>query len=99
MFTALIAGAAVAPKRSWAQVASAKTIYYASVGPVLSLYDIDVDSAALTRRGAVTLPANVQYAWPHPSKRYFYVVSSNGTPGTDAPAGSTHVANAFRVDP
>jgi len=41
------------------------------------------------------LPANVQYAWPHPSKRYFYVVSSNGGPGL---AGTTHVANAFRVD-
>ena len=39
-------------------------------------------------RGSVTLPANVQYAWPHPSRRYFYVVSSNGQPGGgDAPRG------------
>jgi 6-phosphogluconolactonase len=38
----------------------------------------------------------VQYAWPHPSKRYLYVVSSSGGPGV---AGTTHLANAFRIDP
>jgi 6-phosphogluconolactonase len=33
---------------------------------------------------------------PHPSKRYLYVVSSDGGPGV---SGTTHVANAFRIDP
>ncbi len=47
-----------------------KTVYYASVGPALTLYDVDVDNAALTRRTTVTLPANIQYAWPHPSRRF-----------------------------
>ena len=47
-----------------------KTVYYASIGPELALYDIDVDGAALTKRSGVTLPANIQYAWPHPSRRY-----------------------------
>ena len=75
---------------------TAKTVFYASVGPELALYDIDVAGAALQRRATVMLPANVQYAWPHPSKRYLYVVSSNGGPGV---AGDTHLANAFRIDP
>jgi 6-phosphogluconolactonase (cycloisomerase 2 family) len=73
----------------------AKTVYYASTGPELALYDIDVDGAALTRRGAVTLPANIQYVWPHPSRRYLYVVSSNGGPQV---VGDTHRANALTID-
>jgi 6-phosphogluconolactonase len=74
---------------------TAKTVFYASVGPQLSLYDIDIGGASLEKRSAITLPANVQYAWPHPSQRYFYVVSSSGGPGV---AGTTHVASAFRID-
>jgi hypothetical protein len=49
-----------------------KTMYYASVGPLLNMFDVDVDGAQLRERGAVTLPANIQYAWPHPSRRYLY---------------------------
>jgi 6-phosphogluconolactonase (cycloisomerase 2 family) len=75
---------------------AAKTVFYASVGPALALYDVDVAGAALEKRATATLPANVQYAWPHPSKRYLYVVSSNGGPGV---AGDTHLASAFRIDP
>jgi 6-phosphogluconolactonase len=74
----------------------AKTVYYASVGPLLTLYDIDVDGAALIKRGTVTLPANIQYAWPHPSKRTLYVVSSTGGPGI---AGDRHFASALSIDP
>jgi 6-phosphogluconolactonase len=74
----------------------AKTVYYASTGPELTLFDIDVDGATLTKHSAVTLPANIQYAWPHPSRRYLYVVSSNGGPQL---AGDTHRANALAIDP
>lgn len=73
-----------------------QTVYYASVGPTLALYDLDAAAAALQRRGAVTLPANVQYAWPHPSRRTLYVVSSTGGPGI---AGDRHYANALAIDP
>jgi 6-phosphogluconolactonase len=73
-----------------------KSVYYAAVGSVLGVYDIDVDSAALAHRGAVTLPANVQYAWPHPSRRYLYVASSNGGPRV---AGDRHFATALAIDP
>jgi 6-phosphogluconolactonase len=94
-FSALLAGAVTAPRVAWSQTVIGKTVYYASVGPELNVYDVDIGEAALSKRAAVTLPANIQYAWPHPSKRYFYVVSSNGGPGLP---GTTHVANAFRID-
>jgi 6-phosphogluconolactonase len=76
-----------------------KNLFYASAGPELTLYSVDVDNAALVERGTVTVPANIQYAWPHPSKRYLYVVSSNGGSGSTGVAGDLHVANAFKIDP
>ena len=75
-----------------------KAVFYQSIGPELARYDIDVDGAALVRRDAVTTPGvNVQYVWPHPSKKFLYVVSSDGGPGTIP--GTRHVATAFRIDP
>src|SRR5271155_628554 len=73
-----------------------KTVYYASVGPELTLYDLDIDAANLIARSAVTLPANIQYAWPHPSRRFLYVVSSNGGPGV---TGDKHFASALTLEP
>src|SRR5262245_14984907 len=95
-FAALLAGAVAAPRTTWSQTVTAKTVYYASVGPQLSLYEIDFADGALQKRGAVDLPVNVQYAWPHPGKQYLYVVSSNGGPG--GLVGDKHLANAFRID-
>ncbi len=74
------------------------SVFYQSIGPELARFDIDVEGAALTRRDAVTIPgANVQYVWPHPSKKYLYAVSSDGGPGTIP--GTRHIASAFRIDP
>ena len=67
-FTALLAGTVAAPNRAWSQQVTAKTAFYASTGPELALFDVDVGDGALQKRSTVTLPANVQYAWPHPSK-------------------------------
>lgn len=74
----------------------AKTVYYASIGPELAVFDIDLEAAALARNSAVMLPANVQYVWPHPSRRQLYAVSSNGGPGV---AGDKHYADALAIDP
>jgi 6-phosphogluconolactonase len=74
-----------------------KTVYYASTGPDLTLYDIDIDGAALIKRGTVTLPENIQYAWAHPSRPILYVVSSNG--GPSGLVGDTHCANSLSIDP
>jgi 6-phosphogluconolactonase len=98
--TTLLAGAAAAPgltaKLARAQAAKSRAVYYAAVGSDLALYGMNVDDATLEKRGTITLPGNVQYAWPHPSRQFFYVVSSGGGPGV---ASDKNFANAFRIDP
>jgi 6-phosphogluconolactonase len=100
MLTTLLAGSAAAaglpPRMSWGQAAKGQAAFYAAVGSDLTLYGVDVADATLVKRGAVTLPGNVQYAWPHPSRQYFYVVSSGGGPGV---ASDKNFATAFRIDP
>ena len=83
---------------------SGKVVLYAAVGAELTQYDVDVDGAALVKRGSLTLPANVQEAAQHPSKRYLYIAWSNGGPSnlppdSAAPSGSQHGLTAFRIDP
>jgi 6-phosphogluconolactonase (cycloisomerase 2 family) len=70
---------------------------FASVGAELTHYRVDVDTATLTRDETVTLPANVQYAWPHQSRRFLYVASSDSAFGMGLP-GSRHHLNAFAID-
>src|SRR5215472_4264844 len=72
---------------------------YASVGPQLTDYDLDVDNATLTRRATVTLPANVHYAWPHASRKFLYVASSNSASGIGGFVGDKHHVSSFRIDP
>ena len=89
-FMTLLATAAVAPDFSWAQGGGGSRVaLYASVGPTLTHYDVDVAGAELSRRGSVTLPANVQYAWPHASRQYLYVASSNSSPGLGGVVGDS----------
>ncbi|HKS88226.1 MAG TPA: beta-propeller fold lactonase family protein [Stellaceae bacterium] len=71
---------------------------YASVGPELTHYDVDVEGAALTRRGTVSLPANVHYCWPHASRRFLYVASSDSEPGAGG-QGKNHHVSALAIDP
>lgn len=71
---------------------------YASVGADLIQYDVDVETATLTRRGTVALPANVQYVWPHASRRHLYVATSDSASGMGK-AGNTHHVTAFSIDP
>jgi 6-phosphogluconolactonase (cycloisomerase 2 family) len=99
MFMSLVATtAAVAPTASWPQADSRKVALYASVGPTLTHYDVDVPGAEMSRRNSVTLPANVQYAWPHVSRQYLYVASSNSAPGLGGVVGDQHHVSAFRID-
>jgi 6-phosphogluconolactonase (cycloisomerase 2 family) len=97
-FTALLAGALAASKTSFAMNSKGKSVFYSAVGAELTLYSVDVDNAALEKQGTVSTRANIQYAWPHPSKRYLYVVSSNGGPGSSGTKGDTHTADAFTID-
>jgi 6-phosphogluconolactonase (cycloisomerase 2 family) len=97
-FMSLIAGAAAAPNVAWAQPTAGKVALYANVGADLTNYDVDVAGAALIKRATVTLPAGVQYAWPHVSRRYLYVASSSSASGYGK-AGTEHHVTAFHIDP
>ena len=80
---------------------SVRVALYAGVGAALTQYDVDVEKAVLIKRGTVTLPGNVQYAWPHPSRHYFYVAWSTGGPPTAgvSSSGGRHGVSAFSIDP
>src|ERR1700676_3267142 len=72
---------------------------YASVGPELTHYDVDVEGATLTRRGTVSLPGNVHYVWPHASRRFLYVASSDSASGPGGMVGNKHHLTALAIDP
>jgi 6-phosphogluconolactonase (cycloisomerase 2 family) len=96
-------GAAGALSGGNSRAAGTTIPFYASAGPKLTQYDLDVAAASLTPKTSITLPANVQYAWPHPTRRFLYVVASNTQPGS-GPMGATgadknHYALAFMVLP
>jgi 6-phosphogluconolactonase (cycloisomerase 2 family) len=98
-FISLVAGTIAAPHfAAAAQQGARKVALYANVGEELIHYDVDVDNAALIRQGSVKLPASVQYAWPHASRRYFYVATSSSASGY-GPTGTEHHITAFRIDP
>ena len=59
-------------------------------------YDADPATASLTWRDVLTLPLDIQYAWPHPSLPVFYLAISNGGPGR---RGDVNQLVACRIDP
>jgi 6-phosphogluconolactonase len=73
-FLSIVAGAAAAPRLAMAQSGGGRLVVYASVGPELRWYGANVADATLEQRGSVRLPANIQYVWPHVSRRYLYAV-------------------------
>ncbi len=97
-FLSLVAGSFAVPQFADAQGAPRKVALYANVGADLTHYDVDVAGAALIKQATVTLPAGVQYAWPHASRRYLYVATSSSASGY-GPAGTEHHVTAFRIDP
>jgi 6-phosphogluconolactonase len=97
-FLSLAAAGVTASRLASAQQASAKVALYANVGADLTHYDVDDAGAELIKKETVTLPASVQYAWPHASRRYLYVASSSSAPSY-GPAGTEHHVTAFSIDP
>jgi 6-phosphogluconolactonase (cycloisomerase 2 family) len=95
-FAGLLAGTIAAPDLVLSRTASAgETVLYSGVGPKLTCYGVDAAAAKLAKRGSVELLSNVQYAWPHPSRQFLYVSSSDGGPGL---RGSQHHLTAYRID-
>ena len=88
-FARLIAGSLAAGRLSGKQAegASAKTALYSSVGGDLTLYSMDVDEASLVKRNTVSLPANIQYAWP----------IHRGSISTSSPAAAGRVSPAMKT--
>ena len=97
-FLSFVAGSMAAPRLASAQPPSSKVALYANVGADLTHYDVDVAGAELIKRETVALPAAVQYAWPHASRRYLYVASSSSAPGYGT-QGTEHHVTAFAIDP
>jgi len=84
---------------------SGRVALYAAVGDDLSQYEVDIANGTLVKQSSVTLPGNVQEAWPHPSRQFLYVAWSNGGPSystlsTDpVPKGDRHGVSTFGIDP
>ena len=97
-FLSIVAGSVAMPGLSSAQQASNKVALYANVGADLTHYDVDVAGAELIKQATVALPAGVQYAWPHVSRRYLYVATSSSAPGYGT-AGTEHHVTALSIDP
>ncbi len=70
---------------------------YQSVGDQLTHFEVDVDAATLTRRASITLPSNVQYVWPHPSRKFLTVSTSDAASGNTPNPGKMHRLCAVRV--
>ena len=87
-----------------AQQKARRTVLYAAVGAELLHYEVDPGACTLTRRGSVTVPANVQEAWASPSKKFLFVAWSNGGAsylphdGGPGPVGNRHGISAYRID-
>ncbi len=75
---------------------NSRVALYSAIDDELTHYAVDVDSASLSRRTTVKVPANVQYAWPHPSRQFLYVATSNR--GAGLKADNNHLG-AWRIDP
>ena len=91
-FAAAVASALATPRAALSQIIPTRSVFYASVGPGLSVYGVDAGEATLTLQGNVTLPGNIQYAWPHPSAPFLYVASSDDSHGK-------FYLSALRIDP
>jgi 6-phosphogluconolactonase len=102
-FSALVVAAFATPRIAWSQGimngTMTKSFFYASLGPALTLYRIDIDGASLSRQGTFMLPAKVQYAWPHPTAPFLYVATSNGGSASLGIKGDKHFLSALSIDP
>lgn len=93
LFSALLGATALSPM---ARAQAATLPFYAAIGPNLTLFALDPKTAALTQKSTVTLPSNLQYAWPGPGGKFLYAVASFNVMGAPDQGGG-HCAQAFRV--
>lgn len=75
-----------------------RTVLYSAIDNEITHYDVDVEAGTMVRRASVTLPSNVQYAWPHPSRKFVYVSTSDAPGGAVERPDGIHRLCALRVD-
>jgi 6-phosphogluconolactonase len=100
-FSAMLAATVAAPRMSFAQ-AKVNSAFYSGVGGQLTHFEVDFAAATLAKRASVTLPGGLQYAWPHPSRRYLYIATSSGGVGIAPVPGyrpDQHNLMAYHVAP
>jgi len=100
-FSGMLAGALATPRLAFAQTKN-NCAFYSGVGGQLTHYEVDFGAATLAKLASVTLPGGLQYAWPHPSRRYLYVATSSGGVGIAPVPGyppDQHFLLAFHVAP
>ena len=76
--------------------------FYACIGSELTTFGVDAAAKSLAKTGSVLCPEQIQYAWQHPVKPFFYVASSSGYLSSKeaAPRAAIgkHYINAFSMD-
>jgi len=77
---------------------SGRAVFYQAVGDRLTQWDVDVDNAAFSPRASISLPSNIQYVWPHPSRTFLYASTSDAASGNSPNPGKVHRLCAVRVD-
>jgi hypothetical protein len=79
--------------------APGRSVVYSSIGPVLTIWDLDVDAATLTKRNTVTLPGFITEATLHPSRKTIYIAWGRFPGGFQIHSQPhEHGLSAFRID-
>jgi 6-phosphogluconolactonase len=96
--TAFLSAAATSAVGLGSAAAGGRTVFYQGVGDRLTQWDVDVDTATLIPQASVTLPSNIQYVWPHPSRKFLYASTSDAASGNAPNPGKVHRLCALSVD-
>jgi 6-phosphogluconolactonase len=81
-----------------AMSSTSTTTVYASLGPELTTYELDVGSGALKEIQSLTLPATVQYAWPNRARTRLYLALSQMGPAAKEKRPD-HFLEAYEILP
>ena len=93
--SALAGQAAVARQAA----APGRSVVYSSIGPELTIWDLDIDGATLTKRNTVALPGFITEATLHPSKKIIYITWGRFQGGFQIHAEPhEHGMSAFLID-
>jgi 6-phosphogluconolactonase (cycloisomerase 2 family) len=73
-----------------------RTIVYSGLGNVLEAFSLDLATGVLRRVQSLSLPAQIQYAWPNRARTILYIAVSNAGP-TARVKRAEHFIQAFVI--